>query len=781
MLTFCGDRHMKNKNEETKQFEIDVRNIARQLWDYQNYTGSITLSEKERDSIFVTEEVVHYIEITTSKSEKKAIDDLRKINEFMPKLSEKYPEKIIKGWWITLDEPTGEQGKHIENYSGKIFHNTYAQFLSKLIDSREYLRLRMTRPFGSARDIVHNSINIPENEFVPSILIESDTGEKIYYHKFRDTFIKTKAKYLVTGEFGVGKSMLSRQIFLDLSRHHKNGSDRAFPIYINLRDHGEQKDPDECLRRHGKSIGFPHPDQLVRAWLAGYTYLILDGFDELTPILATRDTGKAKEVRKSAMELVRRFVSETPDKSSIIILGRSNFFDTQPELISAIGIKSKTSTNYSIPDFTDEQISLYLGKRQDINKIPSWLPKRPLLIGYLIGQRLLSNQKIDDEADRVKGWDSLINFICNREVEQVYLALEPNELKLIYSRIATKSRKKADPLGPISLSECRDAFFEIIGFDPEGRSLTALMRLPGLIGGANQEVDTNTSISHPGSRWFIDKSFQSSLAGIDLCKSIEACHEFDHSVFMGIRHHMIDLGIEIAINNIADQSRSCGIIVSAFEKVAQSSPTNPCLIDYFYAIQSHSNKQTKPKSVISNLIIKRINLFEYDGDLSGVEFNSCYIEKMSLSRSEIDTAPLFKDCIFEKIETHFDLNDLEDRILMGCKTEEFIHTYSSFEQYKASCPNENLLVLCSILDKIFIQSRSGRKESTLYRGLQPNHKDIVRDIIEILRKEGYISKIKRRGEEIWTPDLAYAESVGQILRNPNVSKSSIIEKVRAMR
>ncbi|OUI80518.1 NACHT domain-containing protein [Acetobacter tropicalis] len=771
---------MKRSPQDEKQFEIDVRNIARQLWNPKGYSGAVTIDGQERDGIFETDEVVHYIEITTSKSAKKAREDIEKIKKFLPTLAQKYPGKIAKGWWITLFEPTGEQGAYIASAPTNIFHCNYIQFLSKLIDSSEYINLRNKKYFGSARNIADDSTYIPSDEYVPCFLIDSNSNERFYYSKFRDGFIKNPKKCLITGEFGVGKSMFARQLFFDLSLEHKAGRDLAFPVYINLREHAEQKDPDECLTRHAKSIGYPKPYQLIKAWLAGYVNLILDGFDELPPILATRETGRAKEIRKSAMELVRRFISECPQNSGLIVLGRSNFFDSYEDTLSTLHIK-KDWNILSIPDFTDAQVAQYLTKKGIKNGIPSWLPRRPLLIGYMIGKNLLLDAEDYNDLDRVSGWKRLIRLVCEREVEQVNLALDVDEMVRIYARIGTKSRSKVDPLGPISLVDCRDAFSEITNVIPEGRALSALLRLPGLVGIDNQKAD-DASATHimPGARWFVDETFQAAVSAEDVVLSISDVHNFNHNVFMGMRHYMRDFGLELISSKINESGKGSGFLCSAFSYISQKNNTNPVLIDYVNSIISLNDKSSLPDGIVKELFIPELTFFDSNVDFSGVHFNNCYFENIVISETNIKKLPKFNSCLIEKLETHHKDESFIETVFPACQIEKIEPTYVGYDEYRHYSENNKMLALTSVLDKIFIQSKTGRLDTALKRGITQDQSSYIDRIVEILRKEGYINKVRRRGEIIWVPDIAYTSQVRSILRDPDASTADIVVATQAL-
>ena len=59
------------------------------------------LDGRERDGIFETDEVIHLVEATVSRSEKKAEDDIKKLRTAAEKLQKRYPQKAVKGWFVT--------------------------------------------------------------------------------------------------------------------------------------------------------------------------------------------------------------------------------------------------------------------------------------------------------------------------------------------------------------------------------------------------------------------------------------------------------------------------------------------------------------------------------------------------------------------------------------------------------------------------------------------------------------------------------------------------------
>ena len=156
---------------------------------------------------------------------------------------------------------------------------------------------------------------------------------------------------------------------------------------FGLRDHHGQTDPAEALERHARNIGLQSPNHLVRAWLAGYLILILDGFDEFAIAGWSGQAKRLRDIRFKSMELIRKFM-RGPSGTGVIVAGRQHYFDSDDELTNALGL-SHNSTSLYIDDFTDSQIREFLIKKGWQEGIPAWLPSRPLLLGYLCARDML--------------------------------------------------------------------------------------------------------------------------------------------------------------------------------------------------------------------------------------------------------------------------------------------------------------------------------------------------------------------------------------------------------
>ena len=259
-------------------FENEVRAIARHLWPNAAYSGSAKEGGRERDGVFITDEMVHLIECTVSRRKDKAIQDTQKLEGLAKEMQRRYPTKGVKGYFITLEEPTSEQRDSVRRIGkGYVVSLSFSQFRSQMIDARSYLNARLQYPFGSMYDPETKSRTTPSHLISRHLVTRN--GEALEIADISPRLDQGESIVLV-GDYGAGKSTALREMFVTLRSSYLSKPTGRFPVHLNLRDHHGQTDPAEALERHARNIGFQSPHHLVRAWHAGYLILILDGFDE---------------------------------------------------------------------------------------------------------------------------------------------------------------------------------------------------------------------------------------------------------------------------------------------------------------------------------------------------------------------------------------------------------------------------------------------------------------------------------------------------------------------
>ena len=479
------------------QFEDKVREVCCALWNLPASTGAEIIAEQEIDVVCRTDDLTHLVMCTMSRALIKVKEDATKLVFVRNHLQQR--GETVKAWIVTQDDPTPEQ-RSAGRFQG-ITVLSYRQLSSRVIDAQQYLSSRAAFRFGSATDLRTGNSKIADDEYVPSTILQQDTGVEYNVPDLAQALLKGNHMVLL-GPFGAGKSITVREIFRDLRARHLRQETDMVPIPLNLRDHWGQNDPAEALHRHAKRLGFEKPDQLVRAWNAGRLVVLLDGFDELaSQSLATRPE-LTRANRRQAVSLVREFALGARGRTGLLIAGRDHYFDSDEEMRSALGLVPET-VELEISEFTEDQAAAFLAAKGFEQELPAWLPRKPLLLGYLATENLLIEVLgIDGERGNAHAWRQFLSKICQREAE-ISGDIEPEAVGQILEDLATITRRKPQGAAPLSESEMATAYRSITGRDPLESARVLLGRLPGLTA-RDQEA---------GSRSFVDADMLEALRG----------------------------------------------------------------------------------------------------------------------------------------------------------------------------------------------------------------------------------------------------------------------------
>ena len=558
--------------EEEALFENEVRRAARALWPSAEYDGATMFEGRERDGIFETEDCVQLLEATTSRFKEKADEDSKKLVSLAKKLQPKNPQKAIRCWFITKDEPTAEQRAAVKANSPSVNALSFAQFQSKLMDITSYLGLRDNYPFGSVRDPATGSVQA-DIEYVSLDIVQTGAEKTWSIDEIR-TCLLDGGRFIIFGDYGSGKSMTLREVYRELRRAYFRGKTSRFPIYLNLRDHFGQTNPAEVLERHARNVGFPHPSHLVRAWRAGYAILLIDGFDELTTLGIQGLWKRLQEIRYRSMEVVRQFIREQPIGVGLILTGRAHFFDSERERIKAFAATS-SFTELTLNEFNDEQIKAYLGKKGLEANIPNWMPSRPLLVGYLAASGILSaafspgNPNREAlSADPVKGWNFIVDRVCEREAE-IEAGIDGQTVRRILERLATFARQSQSGLGPLTQDRLMGAFKDVCGYQPDGKGLVLLQRLPGL------GIDR----AEEGTRVFLDEDFADICRAGDIYAYLFDPFGFTPSVFRGADRCIGDLGAGLVMAKAEQSAFKSGMMIPALRRAVEADDASVLVLD----------------------------------------------------------------------------------------------------------------------------------------------------------------------------------------------------------
>jgi hypothetical protein len=763
-----------------REFEDDVRRVARALWPEAEYGGAEMVSDREVDGMFRTAEVVHMVE--ASMSEK--VDKARQVG---PKLQQHLRRHrssgtlFAKSWFVTFKDPTAAQKQILKGYDPAIQAISFDQFRNKLINGREYLTRRAEAPWGSAVD--------PKTE---------DRRNLSFYIPVQVTFLRSSDKYRSTnslsvkqladlladgvsaalvGDYGAGKSVTVREVHRELARRYLKGTNTRFPVTLNLRNHYGQTDPAEALHRHARQIGFPHGHQLVQAWLAGYVYVLLDGFDEVATQGWSGSPERLRDNRRAATRLIREFTSHRSQGLGYLVAGRRYYFDSLSELSQSI-FDSANHEILALGDFTPEQAQRFLESLAGQQKaLPKWLPARPLLLSYLAAQEMISRVVGGDAVGMspAEGWNWLLAQVCERE-SFIKNGMDGQAVRLILERLASIARATSQGIGPLTPFDLVEAFVRVRNQRPSDEELTLLQRLPGLGGREDSEE---------GTRSFIDVDLASAAQAGDVQDFIRDPYQKDPPSNPAAWSSSLEpLGVAVTAHLLGDEynpghlrTAVRGAVNSGYDVLAAD------LTRVAMELNADIPESSDGKPVlISGVIVPELSLDEGGSDLSGISFNQCMIEQLFINGEPRDgQLPLFTECSFGSVFGRLGITDLPIGVFSSCEIEEFPDGVDrNAGILKAESLPLGTRVTMTLLRKLYLQRGSGRKESALGRGMSQEEAALVKEALRLLQREGLAFYSKQTRSAVWIPDRSAGPRVRAYLEAPRVGDDPLVKASRAL-
>jgi hypothetical protein len=666
----------------------------------------------------------------------------------------------VRGWLVTKEEPTADQRHAADKQKSFLNVLSFSQFQARLIDARAYLSAREDYAFGSVRDPVTGVLR-PSTDYVPLAMAEIATGAIRTPDEAVD-HLASGGRAVVLGDYGAGKSMTLQYIYRKLSVRYNRNQTSRFPVYINLRDHNGQTEPAEILERHARIIGFDHPGHLVRAWRAGYVHLLLDGFDEVTPLSIQGLWRKLRDNRYRAMEPVRRLVMQHPAGVGLAIAGRAHFFDTDSERQNALGL-SRSFLEFSLNEFSEEQLQQYLSLRGISGAVPSWLPTRPLLVTYLASQGLLDEVvgQWATKLDPAAGWDLLLDRIASREA-QIEAGIDGSTVRRILERLATKARSSPDGLGPLSHEDIVTVFQEVCGYPPDDRGMVLLQRLPGL-GVDHGEAET---------RRFIDESFAETCRAGDI--RLFALNPYDSNLFPEpIECEAGPGAVAIAATKFRAEPFSSAKLTAAIERACTMS--QPYVASDLVMATIDAGLEVETDTYIKDVLIREVDFHSEIASAARVHFQDCLFGEIGLD-PEVNPAllPRFHRCFIASLEGRVSADDVPHDAFEDCVFDSFATTTSTTNQVLDLPFPLGVRVLITVLKKLFERRGRGRKENALYRGLDHRARRLVPDLLQILKSHGIAYPCRRATDNIWIPDRSARSRAGRIIASPSAREDPLV-------
>ena len=426
------------------EFEREVREVARALWNLPPGEGAAEfIANDEIDCVCRTEELIHLIECTTDRGMAKLRTQVSKLT-----LAKRYLEgrgETVKLRVITLDEPTPSQRSHAREFG--VTALSLREFRRGLLNSQQYLEARWSYRFGSASDPESGGHQLADEEYIRQPLTQLGSDTTYSVRDICDLLGKGRTVVLI-GPFGAGKSLTVREIFRRLRREFYRNNTGLTPAAINLRDHWGQPTVPEVLYRHANNIGFGHPHELVRAWNAGQLLPLLDGVDELASPVMPIGRNARRRSREAALKVVQAFMGDARGRLGVLLAVRDHYFDSIEEARRLMRLPG-TTIFVSVGEFSEEQATQYLQKKGVNSKLPTWLPRKPLLLGYLASRGLLE-QVISTQGDSsiAVAWDNFLSRICEREAD-LSTEIDSWSVRHLLEDLATRARVLPRGVGPL--------------------------------------------------------------------------------------------------------------------------------------------------------------------------------------------------------------------------------------------------------------------------------------------------------------------------------------------
>lgn len=764
-------------------FEAEVRRVAEAVWNLSSgqcqpmhYPNDPVV--REIDGIARLRDVTHLLMVTTSTRLDKVRDDCKKLQS--AETIERTRAVAVSKWLITASQLDAQHIEYARKQNVQV--QTLAQFQRRFFDGARYLSLRSRAAFGSARDPLTDSIAVPDNAYVPLPLrIGLDLTQSPASLVGRRLTLDQVASRIQAGEaivlrapFGSGKSLTTREIFKRLASAHASDPTKPVPLTLNLREHWGEDHCDEMLDRHARSIGYTPREDVVVAWRAGMCSLLLDGFDEVAAqsVVRTENRNFMREARRRALSGVRDFTQKLPNGVGILLCGRDQYFDSDAELASALGISGRKYIVIDLGEFDETSASEFLKKHGISAALPDWLPRKPLLLSYLLRHRLF-DQVLSIDGSRGFGfaWDAFLDAICTREASLERSAMEATTVRAVLERLAFAVRAKANGTGPISGVDLAEAYTAETAQAAGEGVLAQLQRLPGL---AQRDAES-------GTRSFVDADMLAALQG----------GAFASHVLSGFR----DVGVvplaalseqaqDMAAHMLTKSSATSDTLQSVCNQLLRSSAHErgtsqhaaDCLaVAIRLASQSERPELDMHGAVIEGAALDRIPLDEVA--LRRITFRSCTVREVHLSESSNKSAAVFSACLIGRVVGASNRAGVPVAVISeDSEVEGFDNVSTSSAVLKLDVPPKTKALL-TVLRKLYKQAGGGRKLAAFSRGItQPEVLRFIDPVLAILQRHQFVSVFN----SVVHPVRRQAGRVEAILGSPALAEDPVVSEVRAL-
>ncbi|WP_221799752.1 NACHT domain-containing protein [Oceanobacter mangrovi] len=731
---------MKN-TPSWKQLENNVIDIASVIYSCSFRPEHI--SGVDYDAVGrVSDEEWVIIEVTENQTLSKVREDIVKIS--LARNSKINDGVLVRSFIIMNGAPSNsmvESGR--EN---KVTVCSIEDFISRAFAYRRYKHLRESKSFGSAFDPRSGASD--EKSYIP-VKYFSNNNESWDIIRISKELSQNR-HVVLQGDYGTGKSRCVKELFSVMSRDYFDKL--VYPVAIDLRDHWGAATGIEIISGHIQRLGLSASfDSIIRMLNAGKISLLLDGFDEVGSQTFGGSIKKRYQVRRDALSGVRDLISSC--KAGVFITGRPNYFESDDELLSALGLSLK-GRNVSLlkcsDEFNEDQANEYLSILGLSSKSPRWLPKKPLMFQIISSlERSDAERILESENGEIGFWGQFIDTVCIREAK-IHGSIDPDSVRDVLLELARIVRLGKSPLGRITPNDINESFERATGMVPDEAGNLMLSRLCTLGRIEPESPDRQFSDSYIVQLLFADclvKDIQSQRGELLSEAYIQSLDERG-VVFLAQWLQVFSFEND-ALSLILRSSNS--VNSQAISEIASA-----LIIIPGGEISFNGLAVTVAEVAILDTGVRKFK---------NISFDECLFENVSFMDSKVDV----DDGIFIDSSEILNINGLSSLsalpswISKSCKVVNF-ETLPNSKRIKDSGLSMSQKLFLSIIQKIFFQRGGGRKENSLYKGgfgVEYDRK-MIDKILNILVQRGFVERSKDSSNIIYNPKREFTSRMKSI-------------------
>lgn len=741
-----------------QNLERKIRDIASYRWDCNATTETIAGVKcdcvlKPYDDEWILVEVTEESNITKVRGD---------ISKLVTVRNALFSEGIFgRCYFVMKDTPTDAMraagsAQRVLVRSAEEFQNEYFQY-------GNYVYIRKRKQFGS---LINIETGEPEdNIYVNVSYLNKRTGQEVDVNGIIDYLSKGK-RVILKGDFGLGKSRCVKQIFDTLT--NKSVCDQ-YVIAINLREHWGAKRATEVLDRHFAELGL-EARNFIKTYEQPNTIYLLDGFDEIGTQSWSSDPRKMQHIREISVCALKDLIHKV--QGGVLITGREYYFNSDKEMLGSLGLSEEQTIILECQhEFTDSQLLTFISQnlpgvenKEKLASLPAWLPKRPLVIQLLL-KYASDIFSIDYALEDICGfWYAFLSKMCEREAK-IYPTLNPEIIKNVLLYLSDFTRCSANNMGPISQRVLSDAFEAAAGFSPSDESAIMLQRLPSL---------GRISADSPD-RQFLDVFI---LNGLRAENIIQLSKLWNASILKTEWKHPLDkTGLSILAEYISKDEKR----LDSFISIARSAST--------------AENKVLAADIVSALCLLDIDYLDFkdlyisDADFFYLSFegkaikrltiSDSYIERIDLTNSKFLEQVQIKDCIISTVYGISSSSSLPEQIV-NCEIGDY-EALATTTLIKKARLSDAQKMLVDMLQKIFFQPGSGRKEAALLRGMGVSaNKQLGEKILRKLMDENLVTRHKGNEGYVYNPKRSQTGRVKKMMADLTLSNDSLWESISSL-